>query len=281
MIRRGLERAAEFQATPKSYCPVKSDTSGIAAPASVGYDPIVLYFHHVGRKINHYTSISTDDFVRVLDLIEEAEEVGSVATTTVTEPRSFAITFDDGYAETIDTALPLMEARGLRCSLFVNTGTIGRRVQRPSRIPTAPVATWRDLIAASSNGHLIGSHGHHHISWADLTERAVHNEIQQSIDELGEHLGITPFAFAYPYGKCPARIPSEFEDYDYYATTREPAAHRNCRPHAIRRVYLPTDEPDRWQHLLQSWQVLRDAQCVHCYCDTRPLGGAGGDTRTS
>lgn len=238
-------------------------------PASLGDDPTVLYFHHVGRPFDHYTSISADEFKAALDAVAEFGAILDPATAAGNP--GFVITFDDGYAETMEAALPILEERGHRCILFLNTATIGGSVAASAAPRPMPATTWAEVGAAHTLGHQIGSHGHQHLDWSQLSASTVRDEVHRSIDAVIGAIAQRPFAFAYPYGRRPAELPAILEEYDCYGTTREAAAHHRCRPQAIRRCYLPARDRAEWRRLLAGWQRQRTARCDRCDCNAGPL----------
>lgn len=63
-----------------------------------------------------------------------------------------SLTYDDGYAEQLDHAIPDLDAAGLRATFYIHTGP---------RSPTLHTRTgeWR---AAVSRGHEVGNHTVHH-----------------------------------------------------------------------------------------------------------------------
>jgi hypothetical protein len=73
------------------------------APAQAPW-PIVLYFHHIGHRLPHYTSMSIGQFGYVLELLAEQCDVLPAsalvdARPTPTDRPAVVISFDDGYAE--------------------------------------------------------------------------------------------------------------------------------------------------------------------------------------
>ena len=66
----------------------------------------------------------------VLGLSEAIERLGSGTL----PPRAACITFDDGYADNVEVAAPILSAQGLRATFFIATGFIGGR------------AMWNDVV---------------------------------------------------------------------------------------------------------------------------------------
>lgn len=66
-------------------------------------------------------------FAEFYNVVSLDDALASAAGTRPLPPRSLLITFDDGYADNADYALPLLERRGLPAVLFVSSGVVGRR----------------------------------------------------------------------------------------------------------------------------------------------------------
>jgi hypothetical protein len=100
-----------------------------------------------------------------------------------------SLTFDDGRGSQL-SAVPYMNARGMRGTFFVNSGTVG----------TAGVLTYQQLRDLQAGGHEVGGHTIDHV---DMTTLNTADKQHQACDDrtalLGQGLNAT--SFAYPYGK--------------------------------------------------------------------------------
>ncbi len=125
-------------------------------------------------------------------------EVDQVALT----PGSVAITFDDGYLNFYDCALPVLARFSFPATVFVVTGKAGGRNdwdQRGRAVPVLPLMDWPRIRDAAAAGVTIGAHGHTH---AALTAQNARVEIEQSRREIEDRLGVRPSVLAYPYGEA-------------------------------------------------------------------------------
>ena len=225
------------------------------APAQAPW-PIVLYFHHIGRELAHYTSMSVERFTHALDLLEEHCEV-LPATALVDERPAptdrpvVVISFDDGFAETFDTVLPLLSGRGLTAGFFVVTGEIGLRLSHTTLDVELRRASWPELRAAATAGHVIASHGHRHEPMWELTP-GTRAELRHSQELLSAELDRSHDIFAFPYGVMPSD-PSALEFRRAFSTAKAPPAHWDCAPRAIRRVSLERRAERDWAREIGSW----------------------------
>ncbi len=243
----------------------------IYRPAAVWPHPVILYFHHVGRAGTHYTSISLEEFQKALDV---CESMGRLATPQCPQSSCkslrlpILISFDDGYAETFDSVLPILQDRGVRAVFFINTAVIGSASFVPSLGRQMRYVNWDVIKEAKSAGHEIGSHGHYHRNWFDLTPAEVQKEATTSLLSISKNLGAPAWGLAYPYGRPPTKMPHEMKGLNAFGTIRETAAHWCCAKTRIRRVFLPARESDCWFKLISEWhRGWLHGACAIC-CDT-------------
>jgi peptidoglycan/xylan/chitin deacetylase (PgdA/CDA1 family) len=243
------------------------------APAQAPW-PIVLYFHHVGPKLPHYTSISVRQFAYVLELLEQYCDVLPASVLVDSRPTptydpSVVLSFDDGYAETLSSVIPLLSERGLTAAFFVVTSEIGKELSHTSLDVRQRRAAWTELRAVSAMGHVIGSHGHYHEPLTEITHRT-RAELAHSQQILSAQLGCRYDLLAFPYGV----IPSNLEALGIsraFSTGKAPPRHWDCAPRAIRRVYLDSNDESGWAQEVRSWTPRwRGASCSVCRRDAYP-----------
>jgi peptidoglycan/xylan/chitin deacetylase (PgdA/CDA1 family) len=242
------------------------------APARAPW-PIVLYFHHVGDKLAHFTSMSVGQFTHALDLLQEHCEVLPASALVDERPApadrpGVVISFDDGYAETLGAVLPLLSERGLSAAFFVVTSEVGEELDHTTLDVSLRRASWAQLRAASAAGHVIASHGHRHEPMWELTS-SVRDELRHSRELLSAQLARTWDLFAFPYGVMPTSV-AELGFARAFSTKRAPATHWDCAPRAIRRVSLEKDDERDWPREIRSWPSRwRRASCAVCEARAR------------
>ncbi len=233
-----------------------ASTELLSAPAANPPWPLVIYFHHVGPPYGHYTSVSLDEFRLVLD---EIDLIGYLA-----DPRSpialsrcglpVLLTFDDGFRDTVLNVVPLLEDRGASAAFFVNTDHVGRTICEPGRARGNEFATWSDLRSAAAAGMVVGSHGHRHVRWDQLSALEVRAEARLSYDIITRNIGTAPWGLAYPNGQPPLHDDELGEGVLRFATVRAPLTPWGTNRGGIRRVYLPAGASDTWRPLLRGWR---------------------------
>jgi Polysaccharide deacetylase len=166
----------------------------------------VLIYHRVGGRSGGEVDLDVDVFRAQLESLRAGHEVIDLDSATQRLANGGApgdesgpavvITFDDGTADFCDVAVPMLVEAGVPATLYVATHFVDTGESFPWG---APPATWAGLREAVSTGLVtIGSHTHTHV----LANRAGHDvladELDRSIDLIGEHIGTPPAHFAYP-----------------------------------------------------------------------------------
>ena len=120
--------------------------------------------------------------------------------------RSLLITFDDGYADNLEYAAPILNRYGYPGVLFVPVGYVGGAAPLPhekrllERGIANPTLDWEGLVELDRRGIRIESHGISHIPLAELDIADATREIIVSKFRLEERLGRPVEAFAFVKG---------------------------------------------------------------------------------
>lgn len=106
-------------------------------------------------------------------------------------PKSVVFTFDDGYSDVFENAVPILEANKMTGSFGIITGFVG----------TSVYATWSQISTARSQGMEIVSHSYSHPDFSSKSVTDQTYEFTKSDSDFSANLGFVPDYFIYPYGK--------------------------------------------------------------------------------
>jgi peptidoglycan/xylan/chitin deacetylase (PgdA/CDA1 family) len=112
------------------------------------------------------------------------------------------ITFDDGYRNNLQHALPVLQRHGFTATCYaVSTLFGGRNSWDEGLVAQTPLMTREEWLAWRDAGMDIGSHTRTHARLPDLDLDVARDEIARSRQELEQALGCEVRHFCYPYGR--------------------------------------------------------------------------------
>lgn len=137
-----------------------------------------------------------DEGFRVLSLDDAIEENynGSL------DEKSIVITFDDGFRNIVDGAIPILLDSGFTAQIFAVTGLTADGTADACLFEGKEVMRWDELKRLKASGFSIGSHSVHHRDLRYLDDRELASEMKGSLSTLRQTLGDGVYYFAYPYG---------------------------------------------------------------------------------
>jgi peptidoglycan/xylan/chitin deacetylase (PgdA/CDA1 family) len=177
---------------------------GILAP--------ILCYHGVARRAvpEH---VATAIFEKQMYVIAErnrcrpltdiVERVAAVARTRPDVESTLALTFDDGYANLLECALPSLREFSLPATIFVVPGKVGQVADWPSPAPVNErrLLTLDEVERLRDAGLEIGAHGWTHIDLTACSAQQRSDEIGRCLEFLTDRLGISRPVFCYPWGR--------------------------------------------------------------------------------
>jgi peptidoglycan/xylan/chitin deacetylase (PgdA/CDA1 family) len=175
---------------------------------------VILLYHQVGAPIGSEVNLPPDRFAQQLDhladrgvviALDEAVDAlspGAGPADAVSSAPTFVVTFDDGTADFVDNALPALVERRVPVTLYVATKWVE---EQQSFWNDGTLLSWTALAEALSTGLVtIGSHTHSHVLLDRLDPLSIADELDRSIELIGERLGVVAEHFAYPKALPPA-----------------------------------------------------------------------------
>jgi peptidoglycan/xylan/chitin deacetylase (PgdA/CDA1 family) len=171
---------------------------------------LTLSYHIINKTISDKIAIREEAFEQQLaylrthgySVLSLAQAIADLDGDWQAPGRSVLLTFDDGYADTAQVALPRLQAYGMRATLFVITGYIGQSNRWNTRACyDALHMTWDELRHWHEKGGDLGGHSHLHHCMTRLSVDELQETVERNKRLLEKETGITPRAFAYPYGR--------------------------------------------------------------------------------
>ncbi len=147
------------------------------------------------------------------------------------------LTFDDGYADFVEHALPCLRRWGFGATLFVLPGRLGGDNAWDPLGPRKPLLTADGIRHAAAEGVEIGSHGLTHVDLTRADEAALKAETAESRALLSELISAPIRGFCYPYGTVDTRATDAVRAAGYsYACAIDPGPLTG--PYALPRVHV-------------------------------------------
>lgn len=173
----------------------------------------VLMYHSVGGALMedlYGTSIAPSLFKAQMDQIALRRDDWKPGPLAAPAPdrRTLAITFDDGYKDTLTAAGPILAALDLPMTVFMITA----RLNEESRLYLS--ATELKTLA-SRKGVTIGAHGHTHTPLDSLSDGALKEELTKSRKILEDLLGRSVTSLSYPHGRVDRRVRDAAQEAGY------------------------------------------------------------------
>ncbi|MBI2865282.1 MAG: polysaccharide deacetylase family protein [Chloroflexi bacterium] len=170
--------------------------------------------------------------------------------------RPIIITFDDGYRDCCDHAVPLLQARRFTAVFYLPAGLMGKMSGwlLPTRGVEFPICDWQAVSKLKAAGFHCGSHGMYHPNLTSLSDDDCRRELAESRQLIEDHLGGPVRHLAYPYGlfdervrnlaaetgyatACATRIGLSFPADDKLALHRVPVMGQDSLPDFIWRLH--------------------------------------------
>jgi len=169
----------------------------------------VFYYHSVNDQNNrsHKTRQFYEQMKFLYDNGISVRAVRDIEAVSPTDKVVF-LTFDDGYVDNLENAIPILMDFGFTATFFIATGLVasGDSPRKSSNLghrlyPDLLMLNEADLIKIREHGMEIGSHGVTHQMFTRLTKEQQCAEIKASVQLLMEVTATPISSFAFPNGQ--------------------------------------------------------------------------------
>jgi peptidoglycan/xylan/chitin deacetylase (PgdA/CDA1 family) len=170
-----------------------------------GRGVVLLIYHRIGAGSGSEIDLPADRFDEQMGWLSErraAISIDAALDTLDGEPPpasdtdAVVVTFDDGTADLVDVALPILVRHRVPAVFYLSTDFVERARPFPS---DAPPLSWSGAAEAVSTGLVtIGSHTHTHALLDRAAPDVAADELDRSCGLITDRLGVPAEHFAYP-----------------------------------------------------------------------------------
>jgi peptidoglycan/xylan/chitin deacetylase (PgdA/CDA1 family) len=211
---------------------------------------------HSGLRVLCYHRISSDDdelavspsaFRSQMELLLQTDAKPQTLDDAVdtfrdeTVGRRVCVTFDDGYYDNLENAVPVLRDLGIPATIFVPTKLIDGLAPVYWYAHPPRLLTWAELHDINQDERItIGAHTRTHRALPMLPENEAWDEIAGSRSDVEERLGRPVTSFCYPAGLYDERHVRMVSAAGYrVGVTCDPGANGpGQQPHALRRLMI-------------------------------------------
>jgi peptidoglycan/xylan/chitin deacetylase (PgdA/CDA1 family) len=154
--------------------------------------PATLFDEQMAWLADRGAAVSLDDALATLDALDPLNDDASDGP----DRDPVAVTFDDGTADLVDVALPILVRHRIPALIYVSTDFVENGRPFPGEGTPMSWAAAREALATGLVS--IGSHTHTHALLDRVDEAAAADELDRSIDLIADRLGVEAAHFAYP-----------------------------------------------------------------------------------
>ena len=171
--------------------------------------PVILTYHSISEG-NSPLKISPALFSQQMAWLKSSTQVlslGEVVTCLLEHrplpQRAVALTFDDGFRNFLDSAVPVLSSYDFPATIFLPTAYCGGTNTWPGQpdwVQREELLSWPEITDLANRGFVFGAHTATHPMLPALSFAEAEHEIQGSKTEIEAHIQRSVEFFAYPFG---------------------------------------------------------------------------------
>ena len=231
---------------------------GALAAAVELYPPqgmLILEYHKVNNRTKDDYTVSTTAFAEQMDVLK-ADGYTTISVLDFLRAKKgkqklpekpVVVSFDDGYSDNYTEALPILEERGMKATVFMVTNDVGL----PGYL------SWDQLHEMEKRGVELGSHTANHLPLTNMTVEEARDEVQKS-KLMMEWKGLkTIFVLSYPNGQYDKYLPDILKEEEYLAAVTGDAGLNTFQtnPYLLHRVNIPQPYLGAAEFRLRIWKA--------------------------
>ncbi len=215
---------------------------GVLAAMVELYPPqgvLILEYHKVNNRTKDDYTVTPTEFAEQMDALA-ADGYTTISVLDFLKAKKgkqtlpdkpVIVTFDDGYSDNYTEALPILEERGMKATVFMVTNDVGL----PGYL------TWDQLHDMEDRGIELGSHTANHLPLTEMSVEEARDEVQKSKLQM-EWKGLkTVFVLSYPNGSYDKFMPGILKEEYYLAAVTGDAGLNTFQtdPYRLHRTNIP------------------------------------------
>lgn len=190
----------------------------------------ILMYHYVDNNINDPMCVSEDNFCKQLEyLVEEGynflslNEVKEIVFNNKHYKKGVLITFDDGYKNTFDIVLPILNKYNAKATVSICGSYINEKTcVKPTIHLSQKYGNVDDINRWIDAGNDVAAHSYSHKKLSHLPEKEIRDEVEIDNKVLKENINSDFECFCYPFGSVSDKVESIVaENYKYAFVTTE------------------------------------------------------------
>jgi putative peptidoglycan lipid II flippase len=208
VVDERVEQPVNDGTRPRTVLPLRSPIADQPRTTEDGPHPVpwVLMYHSVAenRADPLHITVTPARFERQMRWLRDRGLRGVTLTEALRaaergDRQVVGLTFDDGYADFVTTAVPILRRFDFAATVYVLAGRLGGSNEW-DRPPRKPLMTAEQVRGAAAAGMEIGSHGLTHVSLPTVGRCELTAELEHSKTVLSGLVDRPVVGFAYPYG---------------------------------------------------------------------------------
>jgi peptidoglycan/xylan/chitin deacetylase (PgdA/CDA1 family) len=206
--------------------------------------PLIMMYHSVGVRSHdpHNLAVTPERFEEQMAALKRRGLRGvSVAELLAARAAGSArglvgLTFDDGYTDIVDNALPILQRFGFSGTFYILADRIGGANEWDEGTPW-PLVDEAGIRRWAEAGFEVGSHGTMHVALAGADPDVLRTEVADSREKLSDLVGKPVNGYCYAYGSMDAAARRAVAEagYDHACAV---TSRVSLGPHALPRIWI-------------------------------------------
>jgi peptidoglycan/xylan/chitin deacetylase (PgdA/CDA1 family) len=180
----------------------------------------VLMYHRVllekPEKESRWHYVTVSEFRKQMNMIDKlgytpitfSDYQLSIEGKLTLPSKPIILSFDDGYLDTFENAIPILLELNMRAVIFVmgNRNLKSARWDELNDSESCPLMSDEQIKKVQKFGFEIGAHSLNHQALTDLSERNIVFEVTRAKEAIEEVIESSIQTFSYPYGSVNERV---------------------------------------------------------------------------